>query len=427
MKGVAMLIEFSVSNFRSFWKTQTLKLTANTQTDLLEQNAFSANVPGIPRLLRSAVIYGPNAGGKSNFIQAILLVKNFVLFSAKEGQEGETINVQPFLFNKEGQDRPSEFEVIFLQDGVRYQYGFASTPDRVTNEWLLAYPEGRAQRWFERRVDEETQKEAWYFGSKFSGHKKLWREATRGNALFLSTAIQLNNEQLKPVFRWFQKLEIISHDMRLDPVFSIHQCRDEFKKGQILEFMNAADLSIADIKLETGKFSADQLPPDMPPHLKNVVRKDFEGKKMVMLKFLHPIGGTKDMAALPLEEESDGTRKLFAYAGPWLDILANGRILFVDELDNSLHSKIVLYLLKLIHNTKTNSKNGQLVFTSHDTSILDQKSLRRDQIWFVEKDQQNATSLYPLSDFSPRKGEALEKGYLHGRYGALPYVSEMSI
>jgi len=422
-----MLIEFSVANFRSFWKTQTLKLTATTQTELLEQNTFVAPVPGIPRLLRSAVIYGPNAGGKSNFIEAVQLTKALVLSSAKEGQEGEAIRVQPFLFNKEGKGKPSEFEAIFIQDGVRYQYGFAATSDAVTNEWLLAYPEGRAQRWFERTVDEETQEQSWYFGSKFTGPRKLWREATRRNALFLSTAIQLNNEQLKPVFRWFQKLEIIGHDVRLDPVFSIKQCQDDVKREEILKFMNAADLSIADIKLEAGEFSADNLPADMPRSLKDKVRKDFEGKKMLMLKFLHPIGESNEMADLPIEEESDGTRKLFAYAGPWLDILANGRVIFVDELDNSLHSKIVLYLLKLLHNTKTNRKNGQLVFTSHDTSILDQQSLRRDQIWFVEKDRWNATNLYPLSDFSPRKGDALEKGYLRGRYGALPYVTGMSV
>ena len=126
-----------------------------------------------------------------------------------------------------------------------------------------------------------------------------------------------------------------------------------------------------------------------------------------------------------MNEESDGTQKLFAYAAPWLNVLNNGRIIVVDELDNSFHPHLVRYLLNLIHNPEKNKKNGQLIFTTHDTSILDSKILRRDQVWFMEKDKAKATQLYPLTDFHPRKNEALEKGYLQGRYGALPYIGEV--
>lgn len=419
-----MLIEFNVTNYRSFWEEQSLKMAANTKPELREKNTFDSGVKGIPRLMRSAVIYGPNASGKSNLILAMQFMQKFVFSSAKESQEGEHIDLQPFLFNKIGQSMPSEFEVHFVQDGVRYQYGFSATKERVFDEWLMAYPEGKAQRWFERTYDPEKEKENWYFGSKFSGSKKLWKDATRKNALFLSTAIQLNNDQLKPIFLWFKRLQVVEHGALLHPGFSIELCGDEKGKAEILAFMNAADLSIADINYETKLFSAEDLPEEFPPEIKEQFEKDMKGKKMFRVKFLHSVHDSEELVPLSLEDESDGTLKLFAYAGPWIDLLTNGRILFVDELDSSLHPKIVRFLLQLLHSSNKNNKNGQVVFTSHDTSVLDQKLLRRDQVWFVEKDNQNATKLYPLSDFSPRKGEALQKGYLHGRYGAVPYISE---
>lgn len=419
-----MLIEFSVANYRSFWEPRKLSLTATPQKKLLETNTFESPVSGLPRLLRSAVVYGPNAGGKSNLVRAMGFVKQFVVSSAKEHQEGEGIAVSPFLFNQLGSTRPSEFEVQFIQEGVRYQYGFAATQERVTNEWLIAYPEGRGQRWYERTFQQKKKEYQWYFGSRFLGRKKQWQDMTRNNALFLSTAIQWNSEQLKPIFTWFQNLSIIEHGTLLDPGFSMKVCQDDEKKKSVLAFMNEADISISDISTETKDFSVEDLPSDMPEALKEEVRRSMDGKKMMRVGFFHPVEGKDSPVLLPLEEESDGTRKLFAYAGPWLDILTSGRILFADELDTSLHPKIMRFLLSLFHNGKTNQANGQLIFTTHDTSLLDQDILRRDQVWFVEKDKANASNLYPLTDFKPRAGEALQKGYLNGRYGALPYTSE---
>ncbi len=418
-----MLIEFSVANFRSFWEPRKLSLTATPQKDLLENNSFESPVAGLPRLLRSAVVYGPNAGGKSNFIRAIEFVKKFVVSSAKEFQEGEEIAVFPFLFNQFGPTQPSEFEVQFIQEGVRYQYGFAVTKESVTNEWLIAYPEGRAQRWFERTFQPESNDYQWYFGSRFIGRKKQWQEMTRNNALFLSTAIQWNSEQLKPVFCWFQRLFVIGHSTLLAPSYSINACHDEEKKKHILAFMNEADISISDIQMETKDFSTE----DLPEVIKEDIRRSMDGKKVTRVGFLHPVDDGDSQVSLSLDDESDGTKKLFAYAGPWLDMLSNGRIIISDELDNSLHPKIMRYLLAMFHSDKTNPENGQLIFTTHDTSLLDQDLVRRDQVWFVEKDKSNASNLYPLTDFKPRAGEALQKGYLSGRYGALPYISEANL
>ena len=419
-----MLIEFSVANFRSFWEIRKLSLTATPKNDLFENNTFESPVAGLPRLLRSAIIYGPNAGGKSNFIRAMGFMKEFVISSAKELQEGEEIKVTPFLFNQLGPTRPCEFEVQFIQEGVRYQYGFAVTREQVTNEWLIAYPEGRAQRWFERTYQPDSHDYQWYFGSRFLGRKKQWQEMTRINALFLSTAIQWNSEQLKPVFTWFKRLFVIGPSMLLSPTYSINACYDDEKKKRILAFMNEADISISDIQLETKNFSSEDLPAKMPETLRERIRLSMDGKKMTRVEFLHPVNDSALQVTLPLGEESDGTRKLFAYAGPWLNILSQGRIIFADELDNSLHPKIMRFLLSMFHSCKSNPANGQLIFSTHDTSLLDQDVVRRDQVWFIEKDASNASQLYPLTDFKPRAGEALQKGYLSGRYGALPYTSE---
>jgi AAA15 family ATPase/GTPase len=418
-----MLIELNVTNYRSFLQTNRLQMTAGAATDLREQNSFESPIKGIPRLLRSSVIYGPNAAGKSNLLQAMFFMKQFVLASV-QGQEGDPILVSPFLFNQESQEQPSEFEVLFIADGVRYQYGFAADSTRVTHEWLLAYPLGKAQRWFERAWNPETEQDEYHFGSKFTGKKKIWQEATRANALFLSAAVQLNNEQLKPVFYWFRNLVIIRHQDILDPGFSILQCVTEHGRKEILEFMNAADLSIDTIRCESREFTGKELPENMPADAKEKLLNSK--KKMTRIFFGHQVNNSDQVVWLPLEEESDGTKKLFTYAGPILDGLRQGRVFFIDELDNSLHPYIERFLLKLIHNADSNKNNGQLIFTTHDTSVLDQKIMRRDQIWFMEKDEQNASSLYPLSDFKPRKKEALEKGYLQGRYGALPYIGKVN-
>ncbi len=394
-----MLIEFSVKNYRSFWESQTLSMTAGSTKDLQEKNTFTPPLQELPRLLRSAVVYGPNGGGKSNLIKALDFMQNLVLLSSKESQEGEHIRLKPFLLHTEGHTRASEFEVVFVEDNIRYQYGFTATRTRVTHEWLLAYPGNRTQRWFERSYNPKKEKEEWYFGTKLTGPKKTWQKSTRSNALFLSTAVQLNSEQLKPVFNWFQKLVVIRHGEQIAREFTANSCEDKEERDDILNFLKNAGIEVDGITIKE--------------------------KNLDEVFFKHQLTNSEDFALFPLTEESDGTQKLFAYAAPWLDVLNNGRVLVVDELDNSFHPHLVRFLLKLIHSSKSNKANGQLIFSTHDTSILDTKVLRRDQIWFMEKDDTQATQLYPLSDFHPRKKEALEKGYLQGRFGALPYIDEV--
>ena len=423
-----MFIEFNVTNYRSFRDTQTISMVASKPyTELGEMNCFDSGITGLQKMLRSAVIYGPNAAGKSNLFRALHFMQSFVLESHSL-QEGQTIKTVPFALNERSKNEPSEFEIFFLQDNVRYQYGFAANRMRVTKEWLLAFPEGKAQRWYEREYDATEDKDKWYFGSKFSGRRQLWQEATRKNALFLSTAIQLNNEQLKPVFSWFQnKLVSILPGDPINLKFSIDQCASAEGTLRIMDFMNSADIGISGIevkKIPIPPMKSEMLPPDMPQPIKEKILLEMQGKELPDIQFLHKMD-TGESVPFRFSDESDGTKRLFAFAGPWLDVLAKGRILFVDELGTSLHPLMVRFLLGLIQNQEINRYNAQLIFTTHDTSVLDTDILRRDQIWFVEKDPKQASRLYPLSDFKPRQGEALEKGYLKGRYGALPFIGEL--
>lgn len=420
-----MLLEFSVKNYRSFLETQTLSMSAGATKELQNNNTFTSPVEGLPRLTRSAVLYGANGSGKSNLIKAFAFMREFVLSSSKESQEGEKIKCRPFLLNAGEKSPESEFEVVLLQDGIRYQYGFSVTGTRVTHEWLLAYPGNRSQRWFERSYHPEKEKEEWYFGSKFSGPKKTWQESTRPNALFLSTAVQLNSEQLQTVYRWFQKLVIIEHGELIEKGFTTENCEDKEKCQDVLGFLKGAGIDVDEISIKERKLDQLKFPSGMPDELRNLLQKDLQGKTIKEVFFKHQLANSDDAAFFPLSEESDGTQKLFAYAAPWLDLLCNGLVLIIDELDNSFHPHLVRYLLKLIHNPKKNLANGQLIFSTHDTSILDSKILRRDQIWFMEKNSGRATQLYPLTDFHPRKNEALENGYLQGRFGALPYIGEV--
>lgn len=417
-----MLVEFRVTNYRSFHTQQVLSMVAAKDTTLQHSNCIESGIAAAPTLLRSAVCYGPNAGGKSNLIMALAFMRSMVETSAISIREGQLLNVTPFRLDLETAEQPTEFEITFVENGIRFQYSFTLTSKRITHECLLAYIGRKAQRWFEREYDNQTDKDHWYFGSHLLGgnQRQLWKESTRANTLFLSTAVHWNSDQLRPIFNWFvNKLVIISGNVSFFPAFTIDRVNNT-EKTKIVEFLQAADLDIADIKIEMrkaqqaeAKFEAGKLEHMMPRET-----------ELPVITLLHRNKNNQNIAFDFLTEESEGTRRLFAYAGPILNALQHGHILVVDELDNSLHTKMVRFIISLIHNPDLSKNNAQLIFSTHDASLLDAGLFRRDQIWFVEKDKNQASKLYPLTDFSPRKDEALEKGYLMGRYGALPFFGE---
>ncbi len=421
-----MLIEFTVKNFLSFREKTTFSLISTKGGELRDSNTFDPKALSTPTLLKSGVIYGANAAGKSNFIKALRRMQALILLSAHESQANEALPITPFLLNPSYSRLPSEFEVTFFSEGVRYQYGFAATKERISEEWLLAYPKGRPQRWIERTYNDKTQAYSWGAMSQLSGQKQVWQEATRDNALLLSTAMQLNSQQLKPVFNWFKKILHVSGIGGWDHDYSIEQCKKAETKMAVVHFLKAADLDIEDIELETEKFNSNMLPKNMPDAIKKETEAKFKGKPVVvniMTTHLLPNG---EQVLFDMGDESDGTQKIFALAGPWLETLQHGYVLVIDELHDNLHPLMVKFLVSLFHNKETNPHNAQLIFTTHDTSILNQEVFRRDQVWFCEKDGDKSSRLNPLSDFSPRKKtENLEKGYLSGRYGALPYLKEI--
>lgn len=421
-----MLIEFHVTNYRSIRENQKLSMVAAKDTSHQDNNCFPSGISDIS-LVRAAVLYGANASGKSNLISALVFMRSMVETSAVGIREGQTLNVSPFRLDPETNNHPSEFEVTFIDNDVRYQYGFALNATRVIKEWLLVYVERKAQRWFERDYDSKNDKYQWYFGSHLIGGKKqhqLWSESTRANALFLSTAVNLNSEQLRPVFNWFvNKLVVIGSNAQISPFYTMERIKNGLDKQQIIEFLQAADLGISDVQIKMQK--AQQVQFRLESGLAAIENKQETDIPIATL--FHQGKGKDNFIGFDLNEESHGTQKLFAFAGPVIDILRDGKVLVVDELDTGLHSKMVCFLINLIQNSKLNRNNAQLIFTTHNTSLLDTDLFRRDQIWFIEKNNEQASHLYPLTDFSPRKGEALEKGYLIGRYGALPYFGDFNL
>lgn len=422
-----MLIEFTTENFRSLHQRQSLSMIASPAKELRSTNCFDSGIEGLPPLLKSAVVYGPNAAGKTNLLRAMHFMQVMVLTSANSLQQGQELNVKPFALSKKSRGAPSRFEVQFAHEGVRYQYGFALTKARVVEEWLIAYPSGRPQHWFERTSKGRTDKVEWKFGPKFKGPHKVWRDSTRPNALFLSTAVQLNNEQLRPIFTWFQqKLAVVipGAGVSLNSGITFNLFADSEGKSLVLRFLHAADVGIDDINVKRQQMSAPNMA-QAPTPMEGQVIIGPSGLEAVSVKATHKALDTGEPITFDITEESDGTQKLFQSAGAWLKVLSEGSALFLDELNNSLHPLIVRFLVELFHNREANKKNAQLIFSTHDTSILDKDIFRRDQIWFVEKDKSQGTVLFALSDFSPRKEEALERNYLKGRYGALPIVRDL--
>jgi len=414
-----MLVEFRVKNFRSLRDEHVLSLVASRDKTLADTHTLATGLTAVPRLLKSAVLYGANASGKSNLIKALLYMRGAVFGSATL-PPGQPFAVQPFRLDARSSGLPSEFEVTFILEGIRYQYGFAMTQHRIVSEHLLVYKAFKPQRWFVRRFDETTGKDVYDFGPGLKGQKNVWENATRPNALFLSMAVQLNSEALRPVFDWFaNKLIICNEQTLVNPQFSIQMLKQPDGRKQILDFLSAADTSLADIEVVTRKVPRQTIHFD--PTGKTEVRADEVEDDQL---FFSHVTDTGQKAVFDFASESAGTRGLLLFAGPVLDTLRNGRTLVIDELLTSLHTLLMRELVRLFHRPEVNASDAQLIFTTHDTSLLDAYGLfRRDQVWFMEKRADQSSTLYSLLDYSPRKNEALERGYLQGRYGAVPILS----
>ena len=379
-----------------------------------------------PHILRSACVFGANASGKSNLVRAFGFFANFVVSSAKDTQEGEEIDISPFKLDESWTEQPTLFEVVFIHRDALYQYGFAIDQRRVWGEWLFARPNARDTRTrilFQREYDPSESVYLWNMSkTHVKGEKETWKRSTRDNALFLSTAVQLKAETFKEPFEWIQKyLRVVDSPERLSPSFTAQQCREEGWKDEVLSLLQAADIKIKDIAVDLKEFDSADLPTNIPSKQIRELEKDLKGKKLFSIRTFHQGANATDVA-LEFREESDGSQVLFSIAGPWLDVLKNGYTLIIDELHNSLHPHILRFLVGLFHDQTVNTKNAQLIFTSHETSVINKGFMHQDQIWFMDRGEDESSRLVPLSDYKVRDVSAFQKAYLDGRYGAVPNV-----
>ncbi|MBD1217805.1 MAG: ATP-binding protein [Aphanizomenon flos-aquae Clear-A1] len=435
-----MLVEFSVENYRSIQEKQTLSMVAADNETMLDSNTFPVPNNDDLRLVTSAAIYGSNASGKSNLLKAIQVLKNLVIKSASRMQIGDKLPVEPFKLNSETAKKPSSFEVIFILDDIRYEYGVSLNRERVFEEWLIAYRNEVQENWFSREYLPDNPKfepnegYKWSFGKGLKGEKKRIQRFVRSNSLFISHAAQNNHPQLKEVFDFFQdEINMISltEGQLREFDFTIKMCEENHNfREQIVNLLSEADIGISDIR-----FESEPMDDNIKLVVQNLFSKEFEGrnnannlleKDFKKVITIHKMNDSNSEIELEMSDESAGTERLFNIAGYLLFVLECGELLIIDELDRSLHPVLSKALLKMFNNPEINKNNAQLIFTTHDTTLLDGEIFRPDQIWFTEKDN-SMTKLYSLFDFRPRENESLQKGYLLGRYGAIPFINGLRI
>jgi energy-coupling factor transporter ATP-binding protein EcfA2 len=421
-----MLIEFSVSNFRSFRERQTLSMVATPRLRK-RKNAFQPELTGekFPDLLKVAVVYGPNASGKSNLLKALCVVQEIA------GREPSTrdipLPVVPFRFDAELADQPSLFELHFIHAGLRYQFNLEATSERIIGERLLAFPKGRESVLYERQ--HTSQGEVYSFGSSLTVNLngellETWKKLTPPRLLFIAQAVANSSEeltQLKVPFEWLRESSLSFLNGMGGMTASAQKLvgQDEVHAKDIASFLREVDVPVSDIRVEAV---------DDPQYQMNALATlAFSEKKSSKVLpgnrtiFTHKTALGE--AELSFDEESDGTKNLVGFWLPWGIKEWEGnpsRLLIVDELDSSLHPKIVAALVEKHISAKVPS---QLIFTTHDTHLMDAKLLRRDQFWITERDMNGATQLRSIHDFEGRDNEDIEKRYYEGRYRGLPLVT----
>lgn len=446
-----MLIEFTVENFGSFREPQRLEMAPAENIRALPGHCFDSGLSKHPQqLLRSAVVYGPNASGKTHWVKAAVFMRDMILNSNRKKVE-EPIGANPFLLDLKTLSEPSAFQMIFVVEGRRHQYGFKVDKQRVWSEWCYIFSDREEEVTSFRRVYDpdqdmyhvETQAwegleeplhdvpEDWLALSQFGqGKKQRWPE-------------------LVATYRWFQhQLHIIHLDAESSRFDTLELCKTSEGRDWVLRFLKAADLGVEDISFKT----IDEMPSDVrdvvlrdfkenpPPWLSEDDRTNFKQSIdatgfYAFSEFGIQLGGgsvrmvrtiprTGESVPFRIEMESTGTQKMFDLAARWKDFLSTGQVFFVDEIEAGLHHRLVRFLLELIHDPERNSHGSQLIATTHDTALLDDQLFRPDQIWLMQKNREHASHMSPLSDFDIdlKEGETLQKFYLDGLYGAVPMV-----
>lgn len=419
-----MLVQFSVANYKSIRHKQTLSLQAapivSKDPEVDKKNVFTA--PGDIELLKSAAIYGANASGKSNVIKALARMLNFIEKSFQD--ESQVNRVVFFALDHDCAQMPIHFEIVFITNGNRYRYGFEITERKVSAEWLFGPANTNEVEYFTRLGDQININK-----SRFKEGFELPPGKTKSSTLFLNIVHAFNGPIAGEIKTFFQSKIMVSNGMLHANLRkrTLDMMENETLRKRITEFMRTADLGIEDI----NHVKVENLTPAEHSPIELLNESDEEKTR----KILGTVRKVKNAPASSLpylfqfdEFESEGTKKLFAYSGPIITSLELGRTLVIDEFDSQLHPLLTRRIVELFNSIEFNSKNAQLVFVTHDTNLLDSALLRRDQIYFTEKNNDGETSLYSLINIGGvRNDVSYEREYMKGKYGALPYLSNFNI
>ena len=422
-----MLLEFSVGNFLSFKEIKTLNLVASSISDFKETNIINSERH---TLLKGAVIYGANSSGKSNFIRAMSTMRRIVIHSFSQSSTKQ-LSITPFLLNSETADKPSYFETLFEIAGIRYRYGFEVSNNEIVGEWLYELKKKAEKLLFIRQGDGIE------VGKSYKEGENL-EEKTRNNALFLSVVDQFNGPIAKRIMKWFTNFITISGLSHEDYELVTFKLLGKPKLANTLaDFYEKLDLGFSKISVDKKIFDPKDIEEGTPEAIVKLMIKDLEGAFKFNIKTSHKKFDDKNNYIGDVEfdmrsQESSGTNKIFNISGPIFDVLQKGGVLVIDELDSSLHPILTLAITKLFNSEKENYNNAQLIFTTHDTNLISYGNYRRDQIYLIEKDKYGASDLYSLVEYREddgskvRKDASFESDYIQGRYGAIPYIGDIS-
>lgn len=416
-----MLIEFSVKNFLSFKDRVTLSMEKGNGDENLE-NVFTKN--GVD-LLRTSAIYGANASGKTNILKAFTCAILMIRTSNYISIGGKWNAIKPFLFDEETSNKPSEFEFIFISNNIKYKYFFSADSSKIYDEVLDAYYTQKPTNIFTR-----TKTNNYEFTNDKTKLESIVAKNTE-NKLFLATATTWNYDKTKDAFLWFCE-EIDTYDSfdKISDQDLIEYSNDNTKlKTFTLKLLKEADILIKDIHVDYEEKEMDNTMLDMliPPLARTNGTFKMSNVRIELEHEIKDKDNNKHSYKLNFNDESSGTRALFALAPFLKRSFESTKVIVIDELEKSMHPALVEFIVKLFNNKDINKVNSQLIFITHATNLLTIELLRRDQIWFTEKNPDTGVSeLYPLDSFSVRKDENIQKGYINGRYGAVPFIKDIN-
>ncbi len=411
-----MLIKFQFSNFASYRDLQTISWVASSLKHPHRDPVAAAGTEH--GVLPCCAIYGANASGKSNAVRALRFFVDAINRSYRRWAPEQPVPIEPFFLGHGGGAQESKFVLDFMMEDVQYQYGFQLDDSEAIEEWLYVYPKGRRQIWFHRRKGSAIQ-----FGPKLKGPNRVIEKLNRKNSLYLSAAAQHGHEQLGPIQAWLTSMFEFDTPRVRPRLHGLARWISRHEDVAVLRLIKAADLGIVDLNMTEEDQSRYRSVAQPEPNIIFVSSAE-NSVNIPTVRFVHELEGRTVEFLEGME--SEGTLIYASRLPGLLRSLRRGGIYVIDEIDRSLHPALCLQIVKLFLSPDTNPKKAQLLFTTHDTTLLSSGDLRRDEIWFAEKKPDGASELYALSDFSPRKNENLERGYLQGRYGSVPVLNEAS-